>query len=191
MSTAALTAATAYTLGARKDRKEVRVNSTLAESVINKPITWLAVAGIVGYTLYKFGGNIKEAIVGDPISKAQTTTQGNPWAYGTFFASLPKGVNYKLYSGDYATKLANYFREAIGFTSDDEDWVKTTLRDMPSKVHVAQVAERYAKIYSHDLLSLLKSGRGAAGSLGYGGLSESDLKEVLNIVNKKPTYIKA
>ena len=62
---------------------------------------------------------------------------------------------------------------------------------MPSKVHVAQVAERYAKIYSHDLLSLLKSGRGAAGSLGYGGLSESDLKEVLNIVNKKPTYIKA
>jgi len=191
MSTAALTAATAYTLGARKDRKEVRVNSTLAESVINKPITWLAVASIVGYTLYKFGGNIKEAIVGDPISKAQTTTQGNPWAYGTFFPSLPKGVKYKLYSGDYATKLANYFREAIGFASDDEDWVKTTLRDMPSKVHVAQVAERYAKIYSHDLLSLLKSGRGAAGSLGYGGLSESDLKEVLNVVNKKPTYIKA
>ena len=191
MSTAALTAATAYTLGARKDRKEVRVNSTLTESVINKPITWLAVAGIVGYTLYKFGGNIKEAIVGDPISKAQTTTQGNPWAYGTFFASLPKNTAYKLYSGDYATKLANYFREAIGFTSDDEDWVKTTLRDMPSKVHVAQVAERYAKIYSHDLLSLLKSGRGAASSLGYGGLSESDLKEVLNVVNKKPTYIKA
>jgi hypothetical protein len=191
MSTALLTAATAYSLGSKKEKKEKQVNSTLTESIINKPITWLAVTGIVGYTLYKFGGNIKEALTGDPIAKAQNTTQGNPWAYGTFFPSLPKNTAYKLYSGDYATKLANYFREAIGYTSDDEDWVKTTLRDMPSKVHVAQVAQRYAQIYSHDLLSLLKSGRGAAGSLGYGGLSESDLKEVLSLVNKKPTYIKA
>lgn len=190
MSKTAITAATAFALGRNKEPKMKQNAETFTESVINKPITWLAVTGIVGYTLYKFGGNIKDAVMGDPIVKVETSTVNNPFAYQQFFDALPKKTPYKLYTGAYATKLADYFRQAIGYTEDDEDWVKATLRDMPSKTHVAQIAKVYAQKYSHDLFSLLKSGRGVAGSFGYGGLSESDLKEVLNVINKKPTYIK-
>lgn len=192
-----LTAATAFALGrgATKENNDNKPSaSTFQEAVLNRPLTWIAVAGIGVWAIKRFGTEIKDIVAGDPIKKATTSTKANPWAWESFFrTAIPKGVRYKLYTDAFARDRATQLSKSISWFpgGDDETFIKLEFRNYPSKAHVAQIAKAYMQLFSDDLLRLLTDGRGLASGVGTGGLGESDLKEVLRVVEQKPDYIKA
>jgi hypothetical protein len=192
-----LTAATAFALGrgANQQPNETKTVATnLQEAVLNRPLTWLAVAGIGVWAFKRFGTALTDVVAGDPIKKATTSTKANPWAFESFFrTAIPKGVRYKVFTDAYAKDRATQLSKSISWFpgGDDETFIKLEFRNYPSKAHVAQICRAYLQLFSDDLLRLLTDGRGLSGTVGTGGLSEADLKEVLRTVEQKPDYIKA
>jgi uncharacterized protein YhaN len=61
MSKTALAAAAAYSAGKNRNTTMRKESNTFKESVFNRPIAWLMVAGVIGFAVYKFGGSVAEA----------------------------------------------------------------------------------------------------------------------------------
>ena len=165
-------------------------NSTISQSVANKPIQWLIVAGVVGYFGYKI---LKDVIkTGDEKKSggAEESTTGNPWAFESFldWAKVPK--NTKILTYDQATAKAQQVFNALNtYFDDSEDIAVGVFTQLPNQLQVAQVANAFYNVVSkgRDVLTYLKEGNKTF-SFWTGGLSDANYQRVINNVARKPKY---
>ena len=165
-------------------------NATISQSVANKPIQWLIVAGVVGYFGYKI---LKDVIkTGDEKKSggAEESTTGNPWAFESFldWAKVPK--NTKILTYDQATAKAQQVFNALNtYFDDSEDIAVGVFTQLPNQLQVAQVANAFYNVVSkgRDVLTYLKEGNKTF-DFWTGGLSDANYQRVINNVARKPKY---
>ena len=165
-------------------------NSTISQSVANKPIQWLIVAGVVGYFGYKI---LKDVIkTGDEkkSGSAEESTAGNPWAFESFLEwdKVPK--NTKRLTYEQATAKAQQVFDALNtYFYDSEDIAVGVFTQLPNQLQVAQVANAFYNVVSkgRDVLAYLKEGNKTF-DFWTGGLSDANYQRVINNVARKPKY---
>ena len=79
-----------------------------------------------------------------------------------------------------ANSYAKQIHDAWGFWDDDEDAIKSVFRSLKDQVQVSQVAKAYYDKYKINLIDEFNS-----------RLSESEVKEIIEIVKELPGYRKA
>ena len=162
--------------------------SGISESIAQKPIQWLIVAGAVIY----FGGKFIKNVVptGDNLRKGEAetaTTSDNPWSANTFMAQkIPANTN--LLSSAGASQQAKKVYDALNtFWVDDADIAVGVFVSLPSKVQVAQVVKSFEATYNRNILEYLKSGKKTF-DFGTGGISEALYNRIIENVKRKPKF---
>ena len=162
--------------------------SNISESVAQKPLQWLVVAGVVGYTLYKVVGGAVNTSAERAATSAQTTTSAsNPWSFSAFLAQrIPAGTKLMTSAGAYAQAKKVY--DALNtYFSDDADIVVGVFSALPSQVQVAQVAQSFSTYYKRDILDYIKNGKKTF-DFGSGGISTEQYNIIIANVSKKPKF---
>lgn len=162
--------------------------SGIVESISQKPLQWLVVAGAVIY----FGGKFIKNVVptGDNIRKGEAetaTTSDNPWSANTFMAQkIPANTN--LLSSAGASQQAKKVYDALNtYFVDDADIAVGVFAALPSKVQVAQVVKSFEATYNRNILEYLKSGKKTF-DFGTGGISEALYNRIIENVKRKPKF---
>lgn len=161
---------------------------TITQSISEKPLQWLLVAGVVGTGAYfafrKLIPKKEERILED----AETAvSENNPFSYTKFLSqTIPPGT--PLLRVETARAAAKQIYDALNtFFNDDEDIVIGVFNSLSSKVKVAQVAQQFFNMYKKDILEYLKTGAKTF-DFGTGGLSKEDYQRILTIVSKKDKF---
>ncbi len=89
----------------------------------------------------------------------------------------------KLITKNATNALAKRLYEAMGYFSDDEPAIFSVFSQLKYKTQVSWLADNFQQIYKMDLLDFLKRGKG---QMPQAGLSETELQQILNIVNTLP-----
>ena len=162
--------------------------SGISESIAQKPIQWLIVAGAVVY----FGGKFFKKIIpsGENLRKdeAETATSSeNPWSFKAFLdQKVP--VNTKMLLAASAYKEAKKIYDALNtYFVDDADIVIGVFTALPSKIQVAQVAKSFADYYKRDILEYLKNGKKTF-DFGTGGINSEQYNRIIENVKRKPKF---
>ena len=160
----------------------------IVESISQKPLQWLVVAGAVIY----FGGKFIKNVIptGDNIRKGEaetTTSTDNPWSANTFMAQkIPVTTNLLTAAG--AFQQAKKVYDALNtIWVDDADIAVGVFAALPSKVQVAQVVKSFEAFYSRNILEYLKSGKKTF-DFGTGGISEELYNRIIENVKRKPKF---
>jgi hypothetical protein len=186
-------AQTAILATAIRPRSSERVakptTSTITESIAQRPIQWLIVAGAVIY----FGGKfIKDAIpsgVNLRKEEAETaTSKDNPWSAVTFLNQPNIPATTKFLKADAAYKEAKKIYDALNtYFVDDADIVVGVFAALPSKLQVAQVVKSFEAYYKRNILEYLKSGKKTF-DFGTGGISDALYNRIIENVKRKPKF---
>jgi hypothetical protein len=91
--------------------------------------------------------------------------------------------NAKLITRNATNALAKRIFDAMGYFSDDESAVFSVFTQLKTKTQVSWLADIFQQNYRIDLLDFLKRGKG---QLAQAGLSDTELQQVINIVNNLP-----
>jgi len=83
---------------------------------------------------------------------------------------------------NYATRI----HKAMGYFYDDEAEVNAVFRSLKSQSQVSMLADKFQQKYGEDLLEYLK--RGANQFNFASGLSDTELQNIINIVQSLPKY---
>jgi hypothetical protein len=159
--------------------------SQIKDSFTRNPLPWVAIAAGAIYLATRGVKKVSELISSGTVKKFETGSTGNPFAYRSFFAQIPKGTSYLLLTGASANAIAKQIYDAFGVFSDDEIKVKDAFRKFKTQAQVAQVAQIFSNVYGRDLLAYLKDGYGFSPAAG---LSDADYEEILKLVDKLPKY---
>ena len=162
--------------------------SSISESVSQKPLQWLLVAGVVVYFGQKFLGKLVTTGSESRTSAAETSTStSNPFSFKVFLGqAIPK--NTKMLSAAGAYQNAKQVYDALDVTwSEDEDIAIGVFTALPSKLQVAQVAQSFYTYYKKDILDYLKNGNKSI-DFGTGGLSDAAYQRVIDNVTRKPKF---
>jgi hypothetical protein len=89
----------------------------------------------------------------------------------------------KLITRNATNALAKRIFDSMGFFSDDEPGVFSVFTQLKTKTQVSWLADIFQQNYKMDLLDFLKRGKG---QLPQAGLSDTELQQLLNIVNTLP-----
>ena len=162
--------------------------SGIVESISQKPLQWLVVAGAVIY----FGGKFIKNVVptGENLRKGEAetaTTSDNPWSANTFMAQkIPANTN--LLSSAGASQQAKKVYDALNtYFADDADIAVGVFVALPSKVQVAQVVKSFEATYNRNILEYLKSGKKTF-DFGTGGISDALYNRIIENVKRKPKF---
>jgi hypothetical protein len=162
--------------------------SGIVESISQRPLQWLVVAGVVVYFGSKALGKLVKTGEERKQEDAETSTsQDNPFSYNLFLTqkNIPKTA--KLLTAAGAYKFAKEVYEALNFYFDEnEDVAIGVFKVLPTKLQVAQVAQSFYNYYKIDILNYIKNGNEK--NKFRGGLSEDDYKQVITIVSKKSKF---
>lgn len=164
--------------------------SSFSESVAQKPLQWLVVAGVVFYFGRKFLGEVVTTGAESRTSTLETTTsKDNPFSFKAFLGQkIPKGTNLLTAAGAYKSAKQVYDALNVKF-SEDEDIAVGVFTALPSKVQVAQVAQSFYNYYKTDILEYLKNGNKLFDFFGVtGGISEAKYQRVIDNVTRKPKF---
>ena len=160
----------------------------IVESIAQRPIQWLVVAGAVIY----FGGKFIKNVIptGDNIRKGEaetTTSTDNPWSATTFLAQkIPVGTNLMTAAG--AMQQAKKIYDSLNtYFSDDADIAVGVFAALPSKVQVALVVKSFEATYKRNILEYLKSGKKTF-DFGTGGISDALYNRIIENVKRKPKF---
>jgi hypothetical protein len=162
--------------------------SGIVESISQKPLQWLVVAGVVVYFGSKALGKLVTTGAESRTSTAETTTsKENPFSFKTYLAqSIPKTA--KLLTAKGAYQNAKQVYDALDVTwNEDEDIAIGVFTALPSKLQVAQVAQSFYTYYKKDILDYLKNGNKTI-DFGTGGLSNAAYQRVIDNVTRKPKF---
>jgi hypothetical protein len=170
--------------GATKSRP-----TTITESISERPIQWLIVAGTIIY----FGGKfIKNAIpsgVNLRKEEAETSTSAeNPWSYKSFLSGnkIPAGTN--LLTAAKAYEQAKKVYDALNtYFTDNADMVVGVFAALPSKVQVAQVVQAFDAYFKRDILQYMQEGKKTF-DFGTGGISDVLYNRIIENVKRKPKF---
>lgn len=92
--------------------------------------------------------------------------------------------NAKLITRNATNGLAKRLYDAMGYFSDDEPAVFSVFSQIKYKTQISWLSDVFQQNYKIDLLDFLKRGKG---QLPNAGLSDSELQQIINIVNALPT----
>jgi hypothetical protein len=141
----------------------------------------IAYYGIIKPILEKIG--LKQSEEGKLIEKTEKKpNKENPFS-PTFLRSLKPGSKVSLLKSEAKKNLAKRIYDAMGYFSDDEAAVISAFRILKTQSQVADLATYFSIAYKTDLLDFLRKGKGV---FPQAGLNESELSEILNIVNNLP-----
>jgi hypothetical protein len=113
------------------------------------------------------------------INQQNLPNNKNPFS-STYWKTIP---NAKLITRNATNALAKRIFDAMGYFSDDESAVFSVFTQLKTKTQVSWLADIFQQNYKMDLLDFLKRGKG---QLPQAGLSDTELQQVLNIVNSLP-----
>ena len=169
--------------GATKSRP-----TTITESISERPIQWLIVAGAVVYFGGKFIKNVIPSGVNLRKDEAETATSAeNPWSFSSFLGQkIPKDT--KMMYAANAFKEAKKIYDALNtYFVDDADIVVGVFSALPSKIQVAQVAKSFSDYYKRDILEYLKNGKKTF-DFGTGGINTEQYNRIIENVKIKPKF---
>ena len=184
----AQTALLASAIRPKSDSTPAARPSSIVESIAQRPIQWLIVAGAVVYFGSKALGKLVKTGEERRTETAETSTsKDNAFSFKTFLAQkIP--TNTKLLSAAGAFQNAKQVYEALNVKfSEDEDIAIGVFTSLPSKTQVAQVAQAFYNYYKKDILYYLKNGNKLI-DFGTGGLSDSEYARVIDNVSRKPKF---
>jgi uncharacterized protein YqcC (DUF446 family) len=161
---------------------------TVGESVVQKPIQWLIVAGVVGYIGYKL---LKDVVkTGDEKKQegAETAGTNNPFAFEQFldWTKVPKGTKVLEYNA--ALARARQIYNALDVVAyENEDIVVGVFTSLPSQIQVAQVAKAFYDNFGKDVLTYIQQGNKTF-NFFTGGLSTENYNRIIQNVARKPKF---
>ena len=161
---------------------------TVGESVVQKPIQWLIVAGVVGYIGYKL---LKDVVkTGDEKKQegAETAGTNNPFAFEQFldWSRVPKGTKVLEYNA--ALARARQIYNALDVVAyENEDIVVGVFTSRPSQIQVAQVAKAFYDNFGKDVLTYIQQGNKTF-NFFTGGLSTENYNRIIQNVARKPKF---
>jgi hypothetical protein len=164
------------------------MSKAIEQSIADRPLQWLLVAGVVGTAAYfglrKLAPNRERRIT----EEAETdVSKENPFSYAEFLSQkIPAGT--PLLKVATAQSSAKQVYESLNtYFDDSEDICIGVFSSLSSKTKVAQMCQQFYYIYKKDILEYLKTGNKTF-DFGTGGLSKEDYQRVLTIVNNKPKF---
>lgn len=170
--------------------KEPKTQPTsFSESIAQKPIQWLIVAGAVVYFGGKFIKNVVPSGINIRKEEAETSTSAeNPWSYKAFLSGnkIPAGTN--LLTTAKAYEQAKKVYDALNtYFTDNADIVVGVFAALPSKVQVAQVVQAFDTYYKRDILQYIQEGKKTF-DFGTGGISDALYNRIIENVKRKPKF---
>lgn len=161
---------------------------TVGESVVQKPIQWLIVAGVVGYFGYQLLKDLIDTKDEKGKGDAETASRENPWAFENFldWSKVPKGTKVLEYSAALA-KARQVYNALDVIAYENEDIVVGVFTSLPSKLQVAQVAKAFYDNFGKDILTYIQQGNKTL-SFFTGGLSNENYQRIINNVARKPKF---
>ncbi len=184
----ATTAILASAIRPKSDSTPAAKTTSITESIAQRPIQWLIVAGAVVY----FGGKFIKNVIptGDNIRKGEaetTTSTDNPWSATTFLAQkIPVGTNLITAAGAFQ-QAKKVYDSLNTYFSDDADIAVGVFAALPSKVQVALVVKSFEAYYKRNILEYLKSGKKTF-DFGTGGISDALYNRIIENVKRKPKF---
>ena len=160
----------------------------ITQSVADKPLQWLLIAGVVGGAGYLAIKKLIPSKITKIVEGAETeVSEDNPFSYAKFLSQkVPVGT--QLLTFNNASQSAKQIYDSLNsYFNDSEDICIGVFNSLGSKIKVAQVCEKFYMIYKRDILQYLKVGNKSF-DFGTGGLSDEDYQRVLTIVKNKPKF---
>lgn len=158
------------------------------KSIAEKPLQWLAVVGVLGVGTYLLIKKVAPSKITKIIEGAETeVSEDNPFSYSSFMKQKIPVNTQMLRQNDAAIYATRIFDALNTYFFDDADIVIGVFSSLGSKLKVAQVAEQFYVKYSRDILQYLKNGNKTF-DFGTGGISDTDYKRILQIVDNKPKF---
>lgn len=114
------------------------------------------------------------------------TASQNPNSFWNphFWETKPAGINYtNPISLQTAQNYAQIINDSLTWYDDNEDRIKSIFRSLPSQAAASFVSAAFAAFQHKDLLSFLRGG-----AWPNDGLSDADVNEINNYVNRLPKY---
>lgn len=164
------------------------MSKAIEQSIADRPLQWLLVAGVVGTAAYLGFKAIKPSKEKRIIEGAETeVSEDNPWSFTQFLSQkIPAGTPL-LRVADAQAAAKQVFNSLNTYFNDNEDICIGVFSSLSSKTKVAQVCQQFYNIYKKDILEYLKTGNKTF-DFGTGGLSNEDYNRILTIVNNKPKF---
>jgi hypothetical protein len=164
------------------------MSKAIEQSVADKPLQWLLVAGVVGTAGYLAYKQINPSKIKKIIEGAETeVSTDNPFSYSAFLKQKIPANTQLLKFNTAATYAKRIYDSLNTYFFDDEDILIGVFSSLGSKLKVAQVAEKFFVIYGKDILEYIKNGNKTF-DFGTGGISNEDYKRILQIVDNKPKF---
>ena len=113
------------------------------------------------------------------INQQNAPNNKNPFS-AIYWKTIPGA---KLIKRNETNALAKRIFDAMGYFSDDESAVFSVFTQLKTKTQVSWLADIFQQNYKMDLLDFLKRGKG---QLPQAGLNNTELQQILNIVNALP-----
>jgi hypothetical protein len=164
------------------------MSKAIEQSVADRPLQWLLIAGVVGTAGYLAFRKLVPSKDERIKESAETdVSESNPFSYTKFLSQkIPAGT--PLLKVATAQASAKQVYDSLNtYFDDDEDIVIGVFSSLSSKVKVAQMCQQFYNLYKKDILQYLKSGNKTF-DFGTGGLSTEDYNRILTIVNNKPKF---
>jgi hypothetical protein len=164
------------------------MSKAIEQSIADRPLQWLLVAGVVGTAAYfglkKIAPNKEKRI----IEGAETeVSEDNPWSFTQFLSQKIPGGTPLLRVATAQASAKQVYNSLNTYFDDNEDIAIGVFSSLSSKVKVAQVCQQFYNIYKKDILEYLKTGNKTF-DFGTGGLSTEDYNRILTIVSNKTKF---
>lgn len=136
---------------------------------------------LVAFTLIR-NVLIRAGIAAGPGSQSASTQITDPRSYWkpTFYRTQ---AGARLITRARAELFAKRIHDAFGIFQDDFNAVMSIFSQVPSKAAVSWLSDVFQQKYKQDLLTFLTNG---GGILPWDGLSDAQLKQLLDLTNKLP-----
>lgn len=164
------------------------MSKAIEQSIADRPLQWLLIAGVVGGAGYLAYKQIKPSLKKRIVEGAELdVSEDNPFSYAKFLSQkVPIGTQLLTFN-NAAQSAKQIFDSLNSYFNDSEDICIGVFNSLGSKIKVAQVCEKFYVIYKRDILQYLKTGNKSF-DFGTGGLSNEDYQRVLTIVSNKPKF---
>lgn len=164
------------------------MSKAIEQSIADRPLQWLLVAGVVGTAAYLGFKAIKPSKEKRIIEGAETeVSEDNPWSFTQFLSQQIPGGTPLLKVATAQASARQVYDSLNTYFDDNEDIAIGVFSSLGSKVKVAQVCQQFYNMYKKDILEYLKTGNKTF-DFGSGGLSTEDYNRILTIVSNKPKF---